>query len=258
MADPTLEPPPEYGVDDLTGQEMIGGTLMLPGGRRFRIKTKLITLIGFSKKLRDETSDIANAVATFFQQNAAMFKGAPGASATNQQVAAAVASYLQANPPAPGQNASDQQVSSAVATYMAANPPAAGKSIEIQKTATAIQARQTGGTWSDLVLLSALKGDQGPPGSTFVGTATVTETALILISSGQRKVTNITVTPAQGQAVAAGDLLMIIPTTEPATGYAIDNVFATGANKITATVQTPGLAIGASYSIPVRLYRLPA
>lgn len=36
-----------------------------------------------------------------------------------------------------------------------------GKSVELQKTATAIQWRQVGGTYADLVLLSALKGDPG-------------------------------------------------------------------------------------------------
>jgi hypothetical protein len=40
-----------------------------------------------------------------------------------------------------------------------------GKSVELQKTATAIQWRVVGGTWADLVLLSAIKGDKGDTGT---------------------------------------------------------------------------------------------
>lgn len=40
-----------------------------------------------------------------------------------------------------------------------------GKSVEVQKTATHIQWRQTGGSWTDLVALSELKGATGAKGA---------------------------------------------------------------------------------------------
>lgn len=54
--------------------------------------------------------------------------GPAGQSITQEQLAAAVAAYLQANPPQPGatgpagQNATDEQVAQAVAAYIAVNP----------------------------------------------------------------------------------------------------------------------------------------
>lgn len=69
--------PDEYGVDDLTGQETIGGTTMV-NGVRVRIRTTLLTLILFSKKLRDQSGDIASAVASWFQAHPNQFKGDKG------------------------------------------------------------------------------------------------------------------------------------------------------------------------------------
>jgi len=69
---------------------------------------------------------------TIIQQGAA---GPPGPGPSDAQIAAAVAEYLKANPPAsgpagaPGKDgapASTEQIAAAAARYLAANPPAAG------------------------------------------------------------------------------------------------------------------------------------
>lgn len=93
--------------------------------------------------------------------------GEPGKDATDTQVAVQVASYMSAHPapagPA-GQNATDIQVAQAINTYFAAHPVADGKSVEIRVDSGQIQARQTGGQWTNLVSLAALTGATGNPG----------------------------------------------------------------------------------------------
>lgn len=48
---------------------------------------------------------------------------------------------------------------------LAAPAGADGLSVELQKTGTAIQWRQVGGSWADLVLLTAITGPEGTPGT---------------------------------------------------------------------------------------------
>lgn len=50
-----------------------------------------------------------------------------------------------------------------------------GKSVELQKSETAIQWKQTGGIWNDLVLLSEITGPQGPAGSGSTGVTKIFE-----------------------------------------------------------------------------------
>ncbi len=52
--------------------------------------------------------------------------GPAGPGPTDAQVAAAVASYLRANPPASGRAPTDAEISAAVAAWLTANPPSAG------------------------------------------------------------------------------------------------------------------------------------
>lgn len=227
------------------------------------------------------TEQIAAAVGAYIAAN----PPAPGQNATPDQIAQAVSAYLEQNPPRAGQNATDAQVQQAAAAYIAAHPPADGKSVEVQvaggfiqarqtggtwvnlvevaslagtngksvelrKTATAIQWRQEGGSWADLVLLSAITGPAGPSPKVSLGTVTVTQTAVLALSAGIRSVT-LTV-----QGVLKDDDILLFPTAALPAGYAIHNVVATAANTIVVTFMAPLLALGASFTIACRVVAL--
>lgn len=104
--------------------------------------------------------------------------------------------------------------------------------------------------------LTGAQGPQGPTGpraSTFVCNATIAETMLAAVSSGIRTVSGIACA-----GVLATDLLEVYPTvpvTFPA-GYAVHHALPTTANQFKAVISQPGLALGASYSIPVAVYRV--
>lgn len=137
-----------------------------------------------------------------------------------------------------------------------------GKSIELQKTATAIQWRLVGGTWADLVLLSALKGDTGPSGATLVGQVVVGQTAAIAIALGIREIT-VSLSGAvvgeryiafarsyrlNGGAAVAG---------RPP-GYTILDCACNVAGQITVSLNAPLLAIGSSYAITTDVVKVNA
>lgn len=100
-------------------------------------------------------------------------------------------------------------------------------------------------------------GAAGPRSSTFVCNATITETALIAISSGIR------ISPATTCAgVLTTDVLIAYPTSLASlqgvggvsNGVAVHHAIPTAANTFRAVLQAPALALGASYSIPVAIY----
>jgi hypothetical protein len=92
------------------------------------------------------------------------------------------------------------------------------------------------------------QGATGPRASTFVCNTTIAETMLVAVSSGIRERAGVACT-----GVLATDILEIYPTSLPS-GYAVHHAIPTGANTFRATISQPGLAIGASYSIPVAVY----
>ena len=71
---------------------------------------------------------------------------------------------------------------------------------------------------------------------------------LAAVSSGIRERAGVTCT-----GVLATDILEVYPTTLPS-GYAVHHAIPTAANTFRATISQPGIAIGASYSIPVAVY----
>lgn len=100
-------------------------------------------------------------------------------------------------------------------------------------------------------------GPAGPKSLTFVCNATISETALLAISSGTR------ITPATTcSGVLATDVLLAFPTGLASlqavggvsNGIALHHAIPTAANTFRAVIQAPALAIGASYSIPVAVY----
>lgn len=99
----------------------------------------------------------------------------------------------------------------------------------------------------------AIRSGNTPPKSSspvFVGNVTVGETALLLLSSGIRTISNVS-----APGVLATDRIEIYPSSVPA-GYAVHHAIPAGAGKINVTVSAPALAIGASYSIPCALYAI--
>ncbi|WP_293921167.1 hypothetical protein [Sphingobium sp. UBA5915] len=97
---------------------------------------------------------------------------------------------------------------------------------------------------------SAVPGPQGQPGAILAGNLTITQTAAVAISAGIRSL-SYTLT-----GVKSGDALSIVPTGPLPAGYAIHNIVATGNNAVQVTLTAPLLAIGASYSIPCRVYKI--
>ena len=95
-----------------------------------------------------------------------------------------------------------------------------------------------------------MPGPQGQAGATLAGTITLSQNASIAISAGIRSLTYTL------QGAKAGDAMSIVPTGPLPAGYAIHNVVATADNTVQVTLTAPLLAIGASYSIPCRVYKI--
>jgi hypothetical protein len=148
------------------------------------------------------------------------------------------------------------------------SPGADGKSAELQNSGTAIQWRQTGGTWADLVLLSALtgakgdKGNTGDAGATLVGQVVVGQTATIAIALGIREVTatlNGVVTGQRYIAFARSYRLngaASVAGRPP--GYTILDAACNVDGTIIVSINAPLLAIGQSYAITVDIVRINA
>lgn len=146
---------------------------------------------------------------------------------------------------------SQSEVQQRVNTYIAANPPADGKSVSLQASNGYIQFRQGDGAWQNLVSLDAITGPRGASALVNLPNVTLTQNAAIAISAGIR---TVTVTGVTG--VLAGDALLLLPITDLPAGYAIHNAWSTVNNQVKVTLTAPLLAIGASYSITMRLVAL--
>lgn len=94
------------------------------------------------------------------------------------------------------------------------------------------------------------QGVTGSSGATLVGTAMISETAVIALSAGTRKVT----LSAAG-TVTTGNYLLFPVSATPANYGIIDCACVTN-GQLQVTMTAPLLALGASYSIPVRVVRI--
>lgn len=101
-------------------------------------------------------------------------------------------------------------------------------------------------------------GPQGPAGAKaptsdrlqLVGNVTISETLLISLSLGiQRKTATLS-------GIAVGDKLFFAPNGVPTAGCEAVNVYASATNQVTVSCFMPALGIGATYSIPISVYKV--
>jgi len=85
---------------------------------------------------------------------------------------------------------------------------------------------------------------------TSLGNVTISETLLISLALGiQRKTATLS-------GVAVGDKLLFAPNGVPTAGCEAVNVYASATNQVTVSCFLPALGIGATYSIPVTVFRV--
>lgn len=113
-------------------------------------------------------------------------------------------------------------------------------------------ARELGYGGTKTQWLASLNGAAGKNASAILGTVNLTQTATVAISAGTRRLV-VTIPAAWG--VIAGDPLMALPAATIA-GYAIHDVVAVSPTSISVGFTAPLLAIGASFTIPLRIARL--
>jgi hypothetical protein len=113
-------------------------------------------------------------------------------------------------------------------------------------------ARELGYGGTKTQWLASLNGAPGKNASAILGTANLTQTATVAISAGTRRLA-LTIPAIWG--VVAGDPLMALPSAT-VTGYAIHDVVAVSPTSISVGFTAPLLAIGASFTIPLRIARL--
>jgi hypothetical protein len=106
------------------------------------------------------------------------------------------------------------------------------------------------GPTTDMAQASPIEGPPGTNAITLIGTAAVAETATIAISAGVRAVT------VNVPGVVVGGAYQVVATSAPPAGYALHDAFPSSANTLKVNVTAPLLAIGASYSIPIKVYQL--
>lgn len=102
------------------------------------------------------------------------------------------------------------------------------------------------------------KGDQGPAGTPaptsgrleLVGTLNFNETLLVSLAVGMKRRT------VALAGVGASDRLTFIATGAPTAGCEVINVYPASAGNISVGYYTPLLGIGASYSMPIAVYRI--
>lgn len=95
-------------------------------------------------------------------------------------------------------------------------------------------------------------GADGKNASALLGTVNLTQTATIAISAGTRRMV-VAIPTAWG--VVAGDPLIALPSVAIA-GYAVHDVVAVSPISLSIGLTAPLLAIGASFTIPLRIARL--
>ncbi len=100
--------------------------------------------------------------------------------------------------------------------------------------------------------LASLKGAAGKDASAYLGTVTIGQTATVAIQAGVRRLV-VAIPAAFG--VAAGDSLYLAPT-KAIDGYALHDVVVVSPTSLSVGLTAPLLAIGASFAIPAKLFRL--
>jgi hypothetical protein len=104
---------------------------------------------------------------------------------------------------------------------------------------------------ADDAAIAALQASVGAMrGLQFIGNVVVTDTALVSLALGMKRKD----LPLTG--VVATDKLFFTPNGVPTTGCEPVNVYASAANTVTVSYFTPALGIGATFSIPVSVYRV--
>lgn len=84
----------------------------------------------------------------------------------------------------------------------------------------------------------------------FVGNVTVTETTLLALGLGMKRMA-LALT-----GITASDRLLFVPIGVPTAGCEAVNVYASAPNQVAVSYFTPALGLGASYSIPIAVYRI--
>lgn len=112
-------------------------------------------------------------------------------------------------------------------------------------------ARLAGFTGTQAQWLASLKGRDA---SAYLGAVTIGQTATVAVTAaaGARRVL-ITIPAAMG--VSAGDSLYLAPT-QVLPGYVISDVVAVDATTLSVGLTGPALAVGTSYKISCKLFRL--
>jgi len=87
---------------------------------------------------------------------------------------------------------------------------------------------------------------------TLVGNVTVTETTLLSLALGMKRMT-LSLT---GIAIADMGKLVAIPNGTSTTGCEVQNAYPVAANSVSIGYFTPALGLGATYTIPVSVYRI--
>lgn len=179
--------------------------------------------------------------------------GDPGQNATDAQVATAVEAWLAANPPAAGRdgaNAAPAQIASAVAAYLAANPPQRGEKGDPGAPGVGTKGdkgdKGDAGTKGD----KGATGDRGPSGATLIATVSLSQTAAVAISAGMRAVD----VPVPG--LLATDAPFISPATPPPAGYYLYGCAPVSAGTLRVYFTAPLLALGQTFTIPLRVFAL--
>jgi hypothetical protein len=162
----------------------------------------------------------------------------------------------------PGKSAYEVAVaagySGSAADWLVSLIGASGKSAEMRTTATAIQWRQTGGVWADLITLAAII---GPAGFVLAGTVTVGQTGLVL-AGGIREVTAALAGTVVGERYSffarsytlnGGASVKGRPT-----GYSIIDCVCNVAGQITISINAPALTVLTGYTITGDVLRVNA
>jgi hypothetical protein len=85
-----------------------------------------------------------------------------------------------------------------------------------------------------------------------VGNVTVTETTLLSLALGMKRMT----LPLIGITTADMGKLVAIPNGTSTTGCEVQNAYPVAANSVSIGYFTPALGLGATYTIPVSVYRI--
>lgn len=110
--------------------------------------------------------------------------------------------------------------------------------------------------------IQGVKGDTGDTGAaaptngrlTLIGNVTVTETTLLSLALGMKRMT----LPLTGITTADMGKLVVIPNGTATAGCEVQNAYPVAANSVSIGYFTPALGLGATYTIPVAVYRITA